>query len=115
MNRVIKIVVDGKNYVSIPEFINGSCKKCVFNHNFLCLGGDAKKTCGENNAIYKLDVTDEKYTVDEVMDVYWNLDAKFDTYDDAISNIKKNLILKDDPEYQQFLKLKAKFENKDLK
>lgn len=121
-----------KWFKSVPEQEEGSCTGCVFR-------GDRPNTstgsrcavidraignitfgeaCNENQSIYANSEPSEpvepKYTVYEVLDTFYSrLDYMQDdlpSKKEIIKLIEDILVLKTDPQYNQYIELKRKFE-----
>jgi hypothetical protein len=125
MNKVIKIVVDG--VVSAPELEQESCSGCCFRRNDddnvscakhyrevdgFVFGND----CRTNRIIFVPDVsTEKKFTVKEVIDTIVDLGyvvrftdhSKFCDLDLVVSVVESTLLKKNEPGYQEYLRLKA--------
>lgn len=110
----------GKVIKIVPELESSSCTGCVV------INGSLDPDCKEisdrfncNNGVIAVSFDEElpnsneqKYTIEEVLTA-WAKVSGFSINKADIDYVKNDLFLKTDPEYQEYLRLKEKFENED--
>ena len=111
------ISIKGIKYKSAPEIRGGQCSGCAADRSSdLCfeisqgVGGCIHSTWLKEEAKAESSIeptTEPKYTVEEVLTVLE--DYGYYTTDSEADSIKSELQKKSDPEYKQYLALKAKF------
>lgn len=113
-----KIEHKGKVYFTVDDPDNKNCNGCAFNND--------AKMCGESNDLTRCftnkiiwverkeeskKITENKYTVEEVLQCYLGYSSKDSNYlVESIKEVKAKLELKNDPEYIKYLELKEKYE-----
>ena len=110
----------GKVIKIVPEVDPGTCTGCVGKDGGLDYDCDEiSKRFNCRTGVIAVSINDElpksgeqKYTIEEVLAAWSNVSG-FSINKADIDNVKNDLFLKTDPEYQEYLRLKEKFENED--
>jgi len=131
MNKVIKIKVGSHNLISVDEEYNGLCTGCFLGkpgtnecskYDAVYDGFNLGHSCAQNKHIFVInenpDRVEQKYTVKEVINAIVDSDYLIingsSPYPTDLVNVEtkvsKLLQRKDDPSYEEFLRLKKLYE-----
>lgn len=131
----MQVELDGKQYYAEQEQGHVSCEGCVFNESSSdgftfcnCSDSELVDTCYVQQVVWKevkapmfKKIADEKpkFTVEQVLlaaGEYLRTASVYEAYDklhpEAVAFITEDLMKHDDPDYQLYLELKYKYENK---
>ena len=107
MTSNIEFKYNGKVYQSVPEQGPNSCSGCVFVHlDNDCVYTSSTFNCSSNKVIWQ-EKAEMTWTLDEIHQAY----EDWDMYDgfSVLARILRKQKQGQDPEYQKYLELKAKF------
>ena len=108
MTSNIEFTYNGKVYQKVEEFVPDDCGGCVFEYDSDgCDSARSKINCSGHVWKEKPEQEVLRWTLDEIQQAYEN----WDMYDgfSGLSRILRKQKQGQDPEYQKYLEMKAKF------
>lgn len=117
MTSNIEFTYNGKVYQSVPKSQRDGCKGCAFDlSDDGCTEATSDCSCTINKVIWKEKPADSTESSQQT-EMTWTLDEIHQAYEDwdmydgfsALSRILRKQKQGQDPEYQKYLELKAKF------